>query len=189
MLVVSFGAAPADAAGALDAKPTIPHADPPPPFGGRTSKARLVAAAPPTSTRVRLHVGYRRSNNRPAAENDVNWHIASLRCAAKVGRNCEGFRMPSLGASIPTRRCFREPRRAGLPPLTLSSGRRARVLGRARTCFGPCSTLRSFRRSQLTLVASRFAEFALACLQLSRYFRCEPVGTKAHRLIHFCQRK
>jgi len=33
---------------------------------------------------------------------------------------------------------------------------------------------------QLTLVASRFAEFALACFQLSRYFRCEPVRTKAH---------
>jgi len=34
MLVVSLGAAPADAAGALDAMPAIPHADPPPPFGG-----------------------------------------------------------------------------------------------------------------------------------------------------------
>src|SRR5712671_69551 len=33
---------------------------------------------------------------------------------------------------------------------------------------------------QLTLVASRFAEFALACFHLSRYFRCEPVGRKAH---------
>jgi hypothetical protein len=33
---------------------------------------------------------------------------------------------------------------------------------------------------QLTLAASRFAEFALACFQPSRYFRCEPVGTTAH---------
>jgi len=45
VLVVSFGAAPADAAGALDAMPAVPQADPP--LGGRTSKARLVAAASP----------------------------------------------------------------------------------------------------------------------------------------------
>jgi len=35
---------------------------------------------------------------------------------------------------------------------------------------------------QMTLVASRFAEFALACFQLSRYFRRGPLS-------HSCQRK
>jgi hypothetical protein len=34
--------------------------------------------------------------------------------------------------------------------------------------------------TDMTLVASRFAEFALARCYLSRYFQSEPVGTKAH---------
>jgi hypothetical protein len=192
MLVVSFGAAPADAAGALDAKPTIPHAEPPPPFGGRTSKARLVAAAPtdeyprssacrltkveqPTCGRKRRELTYRvaslrsegRSHHNPAnlvialagfrpatAEHAQisSWRLKSsdssscqtrsaahspaaspsanvaevsdtdcLRfvrttCVAFVVGTCSAHSSPSLGASIPARRCFPEPRRAGLSP-------------------------------------------------------------------------
>jgi hypothetical protein len=49
----------------------------------------------------------------------------------------------------------------------------------------PYRTIHGGSRStdrQMTLVASRFAEFALACFQLSRYFRRGP-------LTHSCQRK